>query len=67
MVLPIMMVGLSRSDRYLFSLLNAFQRLSTWNALTALKRVELLTFVTFRTSLEGRPMRSIGRESFDLK
>ncbi|MBV8533247.1 MAG: hypothetical protein JO207_05540 [Verrucomicrobia bacterium] len=39
MSLPIVIMGPSRpwSDRYLFSLLNAFQRLSTWDGLTVLK------------------------------
>src|SRR5262249_48222745 len=56
MLVAKMIMGPSRpwSDRYLFSALNAFQRLSMWEVLTALKRVELLSPVTFRTSLEGR-------------
>ena len=32
-----------------------------------LKRVEQLAAVTFRTSLEGRSTRSVGRELLDLK
>src|SRR5205823_15052062 len=69
MMLAIIIMGPSRpwSDRYLFSLLNAFQRLSTWEVLTALKPVELLSAVTLRTSLEGRSTHRVGRESFDLK
>ena len=46
------------------------QRLSTpLNSirLTMLKRVEHLSAVTFRTSLEGRSTRSVGRESLGLK
>jgi hypothetical protein len=79
MRLAIMIMGQSRpwSDRYLFSAFNAFQRLSTlFNAfqrlstsalLAMLKRVELLSAVAFRTSLEGRSTRSVGREFFGLK
>ena len=69
MLLPKIIMGPSRpwSDRYLFSALNAFQRLSMWEVLTALKRVELLSPVTFRISLEGRSTRSVGRESHGLK
>src|ERR1700730_10316067 len=46
------------------------QRLSTpLNSieLTILKRVEHLSAVTFRTSLEGRSARSVGWESLGLK
>ena len=46
------------------------QRISTdLNAsrLTMLKRIEHLSAVTFRTSLEGRSTRSVGRESFGVK
>jgi hypothetical protein len=32
-----------------------------------LKRIEPLSPVTFRTSLEGRSTRSVGREMLDLK
>ena len=69
MSLAIMIMGPSRpwSDRYLFSTLNGFQRLSMWKLLTTLKRVELLSPVIFRTSLEGRSTRSVGRESLGLK
>jgi hypothetical protein len=74
MPLAIMIVGPSRpwSDRDLFSVFNAsqqlstlfnnLQRLSTSESLAALKRVEHLSAVTFRTSLEGRSTRSVGRE-----
>jgi hypothetical protein len=69
MRLAIMIMGQSRpwSDRYLFSAFNAFQRLSTSALLAMLKRVELLSAVAFRTSLEGRSTRSVGREFFGLK
>ena len=79
MPLAIMIVGPSRpwSDRYLFSVFNASQRLSilfnnlqrhsTSERLAVLKRVEHLSTVTFRTSLEGRSTRSGGRESHGLK
>ena len=68
-------MGQSRpwSDRYLFSAFNASQQLSirfntlqrdsTLERLAVLKRVEQLSAVTFRTSLEGRSTRSVGRES----
>jgi hypothetical protein len=74
MLLPIMIIGPSRpwSDRYLFSAFNASQQLSTLfntlqrhstpERLAVLKRVEHLSAVTFRTSLEGRSTRSVGRE-----
>ena len=64
--LPRFVMGQSRpwSDRYLFSVFNASQQLSirfnnlqhdsTSERLTVLKRVEQLSAVTFRTSLEGR-------------
>jgi hypothetical protein len=55
------------SDRYLFSALNAFERLSTREVLTTLKRVEQLVAVTFRTSLEGRSTRGGGWELLDVK
>jgi hypothetical protein len=69
MLLAIMIIGQSRpwSDRYPFSTLNRFQPLLTWKVLTVLKRAELLFPVTFRTSLEGRSTRSVGRESFGVK
>jgi hypothetical protein len=68
-------MGQSRpwSDRYLFSVFNASQRLSTLfnnlqrhstpERLAALKRVEHLSTVTFRTSLEGRRAASGGSRS----
>src|ERR1700692_2794533 len=74
-LLAIAIMGQSRpwSDRYLFSVFNASQQLSirfytlqhpsTTERLTVLKRVEQLSAVTFRTSLEGRSTRSGGRES----
>ena len=64
-----LIMGQSRpwSDRYLFSPFNGFQRLSTRALPAALKRVELLSAVTFRTSLEGRSTRSVGREFLGLK
>ena len=77
--LAITIMGQSRpwSDRYLFSVFNASQRLSTLfntlqrdstlERLAVLKRVEHLSAVTFRTSLEGRSTRSVGRESLGLK
>src|SRR5580692_6152010 len=65
------------SDRYLFLGFNASQRLSirfnslqhysTSERLTVLKRVEQLSAVTFRTSLEGRSTPSVGRESHGVK
>ena len=66
MLLAIMIMGPSRpwSDRYLFFPLNYLRRLSRWKVLTALKRVEDLSPVTFRTSLGGRSTRSVGREWF---
>jgi hypothetical protein len=69
MTLALLIMGQSRpwSDRYLFSALNAIQRLKTPLMLTMLKRVEHLSAVTFRTSLEGRSARSVGRESVGLK
>jgi hypothetical protein len=79
MPLAIMIVGQSRpwSDRDIFSVFNASQRLSTLfntlqrdstlEELAVLKRVEQLAAVTFRTSLEGRSTRSVGRELLDLK
>jgi hypothetical protein len=72
-------MGQSRpwSDRYLFSAFNASQRLSTLfntlqldstlEELAVLKRVEHLSAVTFRTSLEGRSTRSVGRELLSVK
>ena len=78
-LLAVSTMGPSRpwSDRYLFSVFNAFQQLSirfntlqhdsTSAILTVLKRVEQLTAVTFRTSLEGRSTRSGGRESQGVK
>jgi len=75
MLLSITITGPSRpwSDRYLFSAFNAsqhlstafnsFQRHSTPERLAVLKRVEPFSAVTFRTSLEGRSTRSVGRES----
>jgi hypothetical protein len=65
MLLAKMIMGQSRpwSDRYLFSALNAIQRLKTPPMLTMLKRVEHLSAVTLRTSLEGRSMHSVERES----
>jgi hypothetical protein len=77
--LAIAIMGQSRpwSDRYLFSAFNASQQLSilfnslqrdsTSERLTVLKRVEHLSAVTFRTSLEGRSTRSVGRESQGVK
>jgi hypothetical protein len=74
-----LVMGQSRpwSDRYLFSAFNASQQLSTlFNTLQqdstleelgVLKRVEQLSAVTFRTSLEGRSTRSVGRELLDVK
>jgi hypothetical protein len=64
-----LIMGQSRpwSDRYLFSPFNGFQQLSTRALPAALKRVELLSAVTFRTSLEGRSTRSVGREFLVLK
>ena len=79
MLLAITIMGPSRpwSDRYLFSVFNASQQLSilfntlqhdsTSERLAVLKRVEHLSAVTFRTSLEGRSTRSVGRESLGLK
>jgi hypothetical protein len=55
------------SDRYLFSAFNALQRLSTPAILAVLKRVELLSAVTFRISLEGRSTLSVGRELLGIK
>jgi hypothetical protein len=77
--LAVLIMGQSRpwSDRYLFSAFNApqrvstafneFQRLSTPTLTAMLKRVEQLAAVTFRTSLEGRSTRSVGREFPGLK
>jgi hypothetical protein len=77
--LPRFIRGQSRpwSDGYLFSVFNASQQLSirfnnlqhdsTTKRLTVLKRVEQLSAVTFRTSLEGRSTRSVGRESHGVK
>jgi hypothetical protein len=77
--LELFVMGQSRpwSDRYLFSGFNASQRLSirfnnlqhdsTLEGLAVLKRVEHLSAVTFRTSLEGRSTDSVGRESQGLK
>jgi hypothetical protein len=64
MPLAIMIVSQSRpwSDRDLFSVFNNLQRLSTSERLAALKRVEHLPAVTFRTSLEGRSTHSGGWE-----
>jgi len=74
-----LVMGQSRpwSDRYLFSAFNASQRLSTLfntlqldstlEELAVLKRVEHLSAVTFRTSLEGRSTRSVGRELLSVK
>ena len=78
-LLAVSTMGPSRpwSDRYLFSVFNASQQLSirfnnlqhdsTSERLTVLKRVEQLSAVTFRTSLEGRSTRSVGRESHGVK
>ena len=67
-----LVMGQSRpwSDRYLFSVFNASQQPSTpfnTHRVAVLKRVEQLAAVTFRTSLEGRSTRSVGRELLDLK
>jgi hypothetical protein len=74
-----LVMGQSRpwSNRYLFSAFNASQRLSTLfntlqldstlEELAVLKRVEHLSAVTFRTSLEGRSTRSVGRELLSVK
>jgi hypothetical protein len=69
MLVAKMIMGPSRpwSDRYLFRPFNYLQRLSTWEVLMTLKGIEPLSLVTFRTSLEGRLMHSIGRESLCLK
>ena len=70
MLLAITIMGPSRpwSDRYLFSAFNDFHHLnSTLERLAVFKRVEHLSAVTFRTSLEGRSTRSVGRESLGLK
>jgi hypothetical protein len=79
MPLAIMIMGPSRpwSDRYLFSAFNASQQLSirfntlqrhsTLGGLAVLKPVEPLSAVTFRTSLEGRSTRSVGREPQGVK
>jgi hypothetical protein len=69
MTLARMIMGPSRpwSDRYLFSTLNGVQQLSMSMLPPTSKRVELLPAVTFRTSLEGRSTRSVGRESLGLK
>ena len=78
-LLAVSTMGPSRpwSGRYRFSVFNASQQLSirfnnlqhdsTSERLTVLKRVEQLSAVTFRTSLEGRSTRSVGRESLGLK
>ena len=64
LALVIMGQSLPWSDRYLFLAFNGFQcegyyrRGNTLNSLCA---------VTFRTSLEGRSTRSVGRESVGLK
>jgi integrase len=55
------------SDRYLFFPFNYLQRLLTREVLTTLKGIEPLSPVIFRTSLEGRSTRSVGRESFGVK
>jgi hypothetical protein len=72
-------MGQSRpwSDRYLFSAFNASQQLSirfntlqhdsTLEEIAVLKRVEQFAAATFRTSLEGRSTRGVGRELLDLK
>jgi hypothetical protein len=70
--LAFFITGQSRpwSDRYLFSVFNSIQHLSTAfnnRGLAALKGVEHYPEVTFRTSLEGRSTRSVGRELLDLK
>jgi hypothetical protein len=78
MPLVIIIMGPSRpwSDRNLFSAFNVSQQLSirfntlkrysTLGGLAVLKRVEPST-VTFRTSLEGRSTRSVGRELLGVK
>ena len=66
MTLALLIMGQSRpwSDRYLFLAFNGlhcehhYRRGNTLNSLRA---------VTFRTSLEGRSTRSVGRESLGLK
>jgi hypothetical protein len=60
---PLPLLGVQR----LSTLFNILQRDSTLEGLAVLKRVEHLSAVTFRTSLEGRSTRSVGRESHDLK
>jgi hypothetical protein len=63
----LLITGQSRpwSDRYHLSVFNDFQHSSTRfniSGLAALKRLEQLAAVTFRTSLEGRSTHSVGRE-----
>jgi hypothetical protein len=60
---PLPLLGVQR----LSTLFNVLQRLSTPALLAVLKRSEHLSAVTFRTSLEGRSTRSVGRESLGLK
>jgi len=56
MLLAIIIMGRSRpwSDRYLFSSLNGFQRISTWKLSPTLKRVEHLWSVSRLSSRDGR-------------
>ena len=66
MTLASVTMGQSRpwSDRYLFLAFNGFQRGRYYRRGNTLNS---LCAVTFRTSLEGRSARSVGRESLGLK
>jgi hypothetical protein len=63
---PLPRLGFNASQR-LSTLFKTLQDPSTPEILAVLKRVEHLSAVTFRTSLEGRSTRSVGRELLDLK
>ena len=60
---PLPLLGLQRLSRTF----NTVQHPSTPEILAVLKRVEHLSAVTFRTSLEGRSTRSGGRELLGVK
>ena len=66
MTLALVIMGQSRpwSDRYLFLAFNGFQCERYYRCGNTLNS---LAAVTFRTSLEGRSTRSVGRESLGLK
>jgi hypothetical protein len=63
---PLPLLGVQRLSTT-FNTVQHLQLDSTLEELAVLKRVEHLSAVTFRTSLEGRSTRSVGRELLDLK